>query len=810
MKRDMFVKSVAVGIIILLIGTSIPSGLSGNLTSSLTVDSRNSTSDGSVNKLTSYTINQVQEYKKYKVSSAINYVEQPPPPTSEWDGIYEKYTLISQEADIHYDRESQDGSTNSSNYGMKIKLKDRYFDSYYETHNAFNITASPCFFWFNFPKATNISLMRFYFYDPEGMDYAPAVYEVYNGSAYVATYNITPMVNGQWVRVNFTQDIVRTMNFTLKILRTRGSIDHPDVYTKVVINELELFENTTPQRYTQDTVPLYGGASKFWNGLDWALSLRIDDCWGLSSFPSWWANILPLTAMVYNPSSTVNVTLVDTKHMEVGSHGNNVDHRANYNKDYNWWRPRADAAKSSIETYTSKTSIWSDKCSSFAIPYSVMDPPGGRALLDAGFKRAGSNGGPGWKFRPLGRQNVSIYNVSEPKNQVPMDWILTGVAGYPKVPWDHENTLRFKENHSYANLYGHPPDTLDPNFKLFVENDITGWYCTLGEITSYWWYKERMNVTYNASSNDTEKIFDINVFENDPNIWEVPITFTFNLTDFNWNGNITVKWRNNNTVYTNSLKDISGFSPGVGQHTNQTMREGYRWDVEHQILYISVKLGCMDEPKSIYLSNNGSNYPPNKPTITGPISGVTGVNYQYTVVTTDPQNDTVSYFVDWGDGSNSGWTSPTASGNPVTVTHAWSITGLFTVKVKARNTHALESVWSDPLTIPITLPPTPKLNGTLKGGFGVTFTVTNTGDATADHVNITVDLSGGIILRPKNGHTGEVETSIPAGSQAILEVPVLGLGRTVITGKAVLQGGLTLTVTKNAFVFGPFVLMRKR
>jgi hypothetical protein len=108
MKRNMFVKSLAVGIIILLIGTSIPSSLGGNLTPSLTVDGRDSASDSGVNGLMSYTDSQVEEYKTYKESPAFNYVEQPPSPPSEWDGIYEKYTLISQEADIHYDRESQD------------------------------------------------------------------------------------------------------------------------------------------------------------------------------------------------------------------------------------------------------------------------------------------------------------------------------------------------------------------------------------------------------------------------------------------------------------------------------------------------------------------------------------------------------------------------------------------------------------------------------------------------------------------------------------------------------------------------------
>ena len=793
-------KGLVVGIIILFIGTSIPSCLGGNLTSILTVDSRDSTSNSHVNEPTPYPHSQVEDHTTYKVLRAFDYVEQPPPPPSEWDGIYEKYSLISQEADIHYDRESQDGSTNTSKHGMKYHFKDRYFDSYYETHYAFNITASPCFFWCNFPKATNISFMRFYFYHHEGMDYAPAVYKIYNGSAYIATYNITPKVNGQWVCVHFTHDIVRTMNFTLKILQTRGSIDHPGVNTKVVINELELFENITPRKYIQNKIPLYRGVAKFWNGLDWALSLRIDDCWSLSSFPSWWADILPITAMVFNPSSTVNVTLVDIKHIEVGSHGSIVDHRGNYNKDYIWWRPRADAAKSSIETHMNKTSIWSDKCISFAIPYSVMDPPGGRAFLDAGFKYVGSTGGPGWKWRPLGRQNISIYNVSEPKSQVPMDWMLISSAGYPKVPWSYENILRFKENHSYAALCAHPGDTLDPNFKLFIEDNITEWHCTLGEITSYWWNKERMNVTYNASSNDTEKIFDINVFENDPNIWEVPITFMFNLTNFSWSGNIVVKWRNNNTVYADFLKNISGFSAGVGQHTNQTMREGYRWDGGHRILYISIKPGHMDEPKSIYLSHRPY-YQPNQPTITGPTSGVVGGFYQFIVVTTDPENDTVSYYVDWGDGSHSGWTLPAASGTPMNVTHAWSAAGLFAVKVKARNTHGLESVWSAVHAINITSLPTPNIEiQAITGGLlKVKATIKNTGTAAATNVSWRIKLDGGLILVGKET-TGKIPTIAAGGTETISSKVVLGFGKTVIKVTAD-----TATKSVNATVLLAFI-----
>lgn len=280
-----------------------------------------------------------------------------------------------------------------------------------------------------------------------------------------------------------------------------------------------------------------------------------------------------------------------------------------------------------------------------------------------------------------------------------MDWMLTSVAGYAKVPWDRENTLRFKENHSCVILYGHPFDTLDQNFKFFIENDTTGWHCTLGEITSYWWYKERMNVTYNTSSNDTEKIFDINILEYNQDIWEVPITFIFNVTDFNWNGNIVVKWRNNNTAYIDKLKNISKFSPGVGQHTNQTMREGYRWDSKNRILYVSVKPGGMNRPKSLYLCCPLNNPPekPEKPS--GLTEGNINVTYIYTTKTIDSEGDRVYYWFDWGDGTTSGWVGPYDSGSTASASHKWSTKNVYTIRVKTKDIYNHESSWSEPLSV---------------------------------------------------------------------------------------------------------------
>jgi PKD repeat protein len=197
------------------------------------------------------------------------------------------------------------------------------------------------------------------------------------------------------------------------------------------------------------------------------------------------------------------------------------------------------------------------------------------------------------------------------------------------------------------------------------------------------------------------------------------------------------------------------------------------------------------------------NTAPNKPTLTGPTSGDLGVEYTFTVVTTDPEGNDVSYSVDWGDGTNSGWTSLFASGVPTTVKHTWDESGTFTVKAKARDSHLLESVWSDPHTMEIAAPP--ELNCTLKGGFGVKFIITNTGDVDVQNVSYNVSLKGGIIFRPKQPVTGTVD--IPAGSEAIVKVTVIGFLKTEITGEATVQGE-SVKVTASAFVFGLFVFIR--
>jgi hypothetical protein len=77
---------------------------------------------------------------------------------------------------------------------------------------------------------------------------------------------------------------------------------------------------------------------------------------------------------------------------------------------------------------------------------------------------------------------------------------------------------------------------------------------------------------------------------------------------------------------------------------------------------------------------------PNPPTINGPLSGIPNQNYEYTFVTTDPNGDNVFYYIEWGDGSNSGWIGPYASGEEIKESHSWSKRGTYIISAKAKDT----------------------------------------------------------------------------------------------------------------------------
>ena len=90
---------------------------------------------------------------------------------------------------------------------------------------------------------------------------------------------------------------------------------------------------------------------------------------------------------------------------------------------------------------------------------------------------------------------------------------------------------------------------------------------------------------------------------------------------------------------------------------------------------------------------NNPDEPPSVPEISGPAKGKPGTSYKFDFVSTDPENDNVYYYVDWGDGTYSEWLGPYASGAIASANHMWSTKGTYLIKAKAKDEHGAESDW---------------------------------------------------------------------------------------------------------------------
>jgi len=102
-----------------------------------------------------------------------------------------------------------------------------------------------------------------------------------------------------------------------------------------------------------------------------------------------------------------------------------------------------------------------------------------------------------------------------------------------------------------------------------------------------------------------------------------------------------------------------------------------------------------DSGSAYIFTREGGNQSPNTPTITGPASGKIKVAIDYNFTTIDPEGNQVSYFIEWGDGTDSGWIGPYASGDVVTKSHTWTKKGDYVIKAKAKDSNGAESGWGE-------------------------------------------------------------------------------------------------------------------
>jgi hypothetical protein len=174
------------------------------------------------------------------------------------------------------------------------------------------------------------------------------------------------------------------------------------------------------------------------------------------------------------------------------------------------------------------------------------------------------------------------------------------------------------------------------------------------------------------------------------------------------------------------------------------------------------------------------NEPPSAPFIDGPSTVVQTLTYEFSFLSSDPNNDTIFYYIDWCDNSSSGWLGPVASGEPLHQNHTWGQQGTCGIKAKTKDSHGAESDWSSFMIFM-----KPIIDIQIRGGVGVVVILKNNGDTPATNVSWSVMLEGSFVT--PTDKTGVIP-SIPAGGRMRIHCFFLGLGLIKVTVLAISHG----------------------
>jgi hypothetical protein len=216
-------------------------------------------------------------------------------------------------------------------------------------------------------------------------------------------------------------------------------------------------------------------------------------------------------------------------------------------------------------------------------------------------------------------------------------------------------------------------------------------------------------------------------------------------------------------------------------------------------------IGSGDLQIGVNITNGAApNSPPDTPQApAGETNGDQGTQYRYTTATNDPNNDNVWYWFDWADGSNSGWVGPYNSGTEGNASHTWSETGIYEIKVKAKDATGAESNWSATTPVNIT-GPTIGLGGIAGGLKKISATITNIGASELTNITWEITVKGGLLGLINIQSTGIINT-LAVGNETSVKTDknIFGLGKIDITVTA-----NEATLTGKGVVFGPFISIK--
>jgi hypothetical protein len=194
-----------------------------------------------------------------------------------------------------------------------------------------------------------------------------------------------------------------------------------------------------------------------------------------------------------------------------------------------------------------------------------------------------------------------------------------------------------------------------------------------------------------------------------------------------YNGSATVVPYTNNNPYgpkndvsVNTIDSVQ-YRVDSGSWLNTVATDGNFDDHEEDFTFTTTSLSHGPHTVEAYAKNSVGNVDsspasdsitidvePIKPTITGTTDGKAGTSYTYDFVSTDPDGDYVSYYIKWGDGDVTTWTTLQPSGSPgYSESHTWTSQGTYTIEAKTKDSYDMESEWN---TMVVSMPKTKVFN----------------------------------------------------------------------------------------------------
>ena len=175
---------------------------------------------------------------------------------------------------------------------------------------------------------------------------------------------------------------------------------------------------------------------------------------------------------------------------------------------------------------------------------------------------------------------------------------------------------------------------------------------------------------------------------------------------------------------------------------------------------------------------NGSititNEAPSEPIIQGPTEGNLGEELSFTISATDPEQQDLSYMVDWDDGTSDEY-GPFDSGEEFQASHIWNEADEFTITVTVTdeydaensNTHDIEIIGFPEFSIEI------------NGGTGINTVIKNIGTSEATHVDYEITIEGGFFVYPRSDSS--TIPSLAANESYDISKTVFGFGLGYLT-----------------------------